>query len=99
MSSAAAGLTTPRMPTGVAIHHPLGPRYAEILTPEALELLTALHRRFDARRSQLLQARASRQARYNAGELPDFLPETAEVRSGNWRVGTVRSIAKWSSMR
>jgi malate synthase len=90
MSSAAAGqLATPRLPPGVAIHHPLGPRYEEILTPEALELLAALHRRFDARRSQLLHARTSRQARYNAGELPDFLRETAEVRQGTWRVGAI----------
>jgi malate synthase len=89
MSSAAVGLTTPRMPPGVAIQNALGPRYEEILTPEALELLAALHRRFEARRSQLLHARASRQARYSAGELPDFLRETAEVRKAHWRVGAI----------
>ncbi|HTX25205.1 MAG TPA: malate synthase A [Steroidobacteraceae bacterium] len=90
MSSAAVGpLSTPRMPPGVAIHFPLGPRHEEILTPQALEFLAALHRRFEARRSQLLHARAGRQARYNAGELPDFLRETAEVRQSNWRIGAI----------
>jgi malate synthase len=90
MSSAAVSqLSTPPLPPGMVIHQPLGPRYEEILTPEALELLAALHRRFEARRSQLLHARASRQARYNAGELPDFLRETADVRNADWRVGTI----------
>ena len=89
MSSAAVSVATPRMPPGVVIHHPHGPRHEEILTPEALELLAALHRRFEARRAQLLHARASRQARYNQGALPDFLRETAEVRAADWRVGSI----------
>jgi malate synthase len=90
MSNAAVGnRSAPRLPTGVAIHHPLGLRYEEILTPEALDFLAALHRRFDARRSQLLHARTTRQARYNAGELPDFLRETADVRRASWRVGKI----------
>ncbi len=90
MSSAAVGeLSPPRTPPGVAIHQPLGPRYDEILTPQALEFLAALHRRFEARRSQVLHARTGRQARYNAGELPDFLRETANVRDASWRVGTI----------
>jgi malate synthase len=90
MSAAAAGSqSVPDLPPGVVIHHSLGPRFGEILTPEALEFVAALHRRFEARRSQLLHARAQRQARYNAGDLPDFLRETADVRNGNWRVGTI----------
>src|SRR5215469_7562407 len=90
MSTAAAGnRPIDRLPTGVAIHHPLGPRYEEILTPEALGFLAALHRRFEPRRSQLLNARIARQARYNAGDLPDFLRETAELRRESWRVGTI----------
>ncbi len=90
MCSAAIGqLQTPRPPQGVAIHHPLGPRYGEILTPEALGFLAALHRRFEARRSQLLHARTTRQARYSAGELPEFSRDTADVRAADWRVGTI----------
>ncbi len=32
---------------------------------------------------------SERQARLDAGELPDFLPETREVREGDWRVAPV----------
>jgi malate synthase len=48
-----------------------------------------LHRRFDARRRELLAARQDRQARFDAGELPDFLPETADVRAGDWTVAPI----------
>ncbi len=81
--------STPRAPAGVTLRYPLGPRHEEILTPEALEFLAALHRRFEPRRSQILHARVSRQARYDAGELPAFLRETADIRSADWRVGSI----------
>jgi len=70
----------------------LGPRIersAEVLTPLALQLLASLHRRFDARRLELLEARARRQRELDAGALPDFLPQTADVRAGDWRVAPV----------
>jgi malate synthase len=70
----------------------LGPRLersAEVLTPLALQLLAHLHRRFDARRLELLGARAQRQQELDAGVMPQFLPETAQVRAGDWRVGAV----------
>jgi len=54
---------------------------AEVLSPEALGFVADLHRSFDGRRRELLAARAQRQARFDAGELPGFLPETAEVRA------------------
>lgn len=57
-----------------------------ILTPEALDLLVALHRRFDGTRQQLLAARRARQKRFDAGELPDFRADTAAIRSGDWKV-------------
>jgi len=59
---------------------------AEVLTDEAVAFLVALERRFDATRRELLAARRARQARLDAGEFPDFLPETAAVRAGNWSV-------------
>jgi malate synthase len=64
-------------------------RAGEILTPEALAFLADLHRRFDARRRELLAAREKRQARFDAGERPDFLAETAEIRAGDWRIAPV----------
>jgi malate synthase len=67
----------------------LPPRGEEVLTPGALALVADLHRKFDARRQELLARRLERQARFDAGEKPDFLPETAEVRSGDWKVGSI----------
>ena len=90
MSSPAPGPSSrPAIPAGVVLHHALGPRFDEILTPEALEFIAALHRRFEPRRAQLLHARTQRQARLIAGELPDFLRETAEIRAADWRVGAI----------
>src|SRR5438105_7017040 len=65
------------------------PRQDEVLTPEAIEFVAELQRRFGARRRELLQARAERQQRLDAGELPDFLPETSEVRDGDWAIEPV----------
>jgi malate synthase len=64
-------------------------RAAEVLTPDALAFLGELHRRFDARRRELLATRAERQARFDAGESPDFLAETKAVRDGDWRVAPI----------
>ena len=62
------------------------PRAGEILTPAALGLLGDIHCRFDARRRDLLAARLDVQARYDAGELPDFRADTADIRSAEWVV-------------
>jgi len=70
----------------------LGPaieRADEVLTPLALQLLGSLHRRFNGRRLELLEARARRQASFDAGALPDFPAATAELRAAEWRVAPV----------
>jgi malate synthase len=64
-------------------------RQAEVLGAGALAFLTDLHERFDSRRFALLAARKERQARFDAGELPDFLEETRAVREGEWRVAPI----------
>lgn len=58
----------------------------EILPPEALEFLVALHEKFDARRRELLQRRVERQKRLDAGEKLDFLPETKDIHEGDWTI-------------
>jgi malate synthase len=68
---------------------PIQGRAAEVLTPDALAFLAELHRAFDARRLELLARRTARQARFDAGESPDFLAETAAVRAGDWRVAPI----------
>jgi len=62
---------------------------SDVLTREALEFLSELERRFGPRRNELLAARHERAQRLRGGELPDFLPETREVREGDWRVAPV----------
>jgi malate synthase len=74
------------LPSGVQINAPLHPRFDEILTPEALAFVAKLHRTFAARRKELLAMRVERQARIDAGEMPDFLPETKHIREGDWKV-------------
>ena len=74
------------LPSGMQISAPVLPGYESILTCDALALVAKLHRAFDTRRQALLQARAARQARIDAGEMPDFLPETAEIRSADWKI-------------
>ncbi len=64
-------------------------RSEEVLTPLALQLLASLHRRFNARRLELLNARQERQIQLDDGALPDFLTRTAEVRAGEWRIAPV----------
>ncbi len=60
-----------------------------VLTPEVLELVVALEREFRGRREELLLARAVRQERIAAGELPSFLESTRAVREGDWQVAPV----------
>jgi malate synthase len=60
-----------------------------ILTEDAVAFVTDLERRFGPRRRELLQARAERRQRLDAGELPDFLPETREVRESDWTIEPV----------
>ena len=74
---------------GVEIRGKLGPRADEILNDRSLAFLAGLHRKFDATRQRLLALRNERQARLDAGALPDFLPETAHVRSGDWKVAPI----------
>jgi malate synthase len=60
------------------------PGHESILTPEALEFVAALTRRFGPRVADLLAARRARQAEIDAGKLPDFLPGTKELRESDW---------------
>jgi len=69
---------------GVEILAPVTESYAEILTPAAVGFLADLHRTFNERRKQLLAARHERQQRLDAGERPDFLPDTLQVRESEW---------------
>ncbi|MDW6003181.1 malate synthase A [Vibrio mangrovi] len=57
-----------------------------IISPAAQVFLAELCARFTSRVETLLQRRVSRQERIDQGELPDFLPETQDIRAGQWKI-------------
>jgi len=75
------------LPAGMEILGPVTPQFAEILTPSALTFVASLHRQFEHRRRELLARRGARQLEFDAGKLPDFLPETAHIRESDWTIG------------
>ncbi|MGZ6540326.1 MAG: malate synthase, partial [Bacteroidia bacterium] len=72
--------------TGIEVVGALRAQYEEILTPEALNFIEDLERKFGERRIELLQYRQKRQVEINNGKLPDFLPETRNIRHGDWTI-------------
>lgn len=76
---------------GFEIQGNLKVEYGEILTPSAMEFVAKLIRKFRERREELLARRVQRQAEIDGGKFPDFLPETAEIRAGDWTVAPLPS--------
>ncbi|NUS61497.1 MAG: malate synthase A, partial [Lysobacter sp.] len=72
-------------PAGVVVTKTL-PGQEQLLSNAALAFLADLHRRFDPIRQQRLQARIARQAEFDAGALPGFRADTADLRNQEWRV-------------
>jgi malate synthase len=84
-------MTSPAYGDGIQILARVSAEHATILTPEAVGFLATLQRRFNARRVQLLERRSTRQSELDAGKLPDFLPETHDVREAQWQVAPVQA--------
>jgi malate synthase len=74
---------------GVEFTVPISDQFGEILTPEAVDFVAMLAREYSGRVDELLAKRAERQERINAGEMPDFLPETRDVREGDWKIAPI----------
>ncbi|MFL6591448.1 MAG: malate synthase A [Luteimonas sp.] len=72
-------------PDGVELTRSISGQDA-LLTPAAVDFLAGLHRRFEPERQTRLAARARRQAKFDAGALPDFRPDTAALRAAEWTV-------------
>lgn len=89
MASAMTNSHGLQLPQGMEITGAIKPGYERILTPEALAFVAGLVRAFEPRRRQLMEWREHRQADLDAGALPDFLPETRDIREGDW---TIRGI-------
>jgi malate synthase len=77
------------LPQGMEIHAEVTPEFATVLTPEALALVAKLHHAFEPRRQELLRIRVERTKRLDAGEIPDFLPETKSIRDGDWKIAPI----------
>ncbi|MBT2509046.1 malate synthase A [Streptomyces sp. ISL-98] len=72
-------------PLAIVDAEPL-PRQDEVLTDAALAFVAELHRRFTPRRDELLARRAERRAEIARTSTLDFLPDTAQIREGDWKV-------------
>lgn len=73
----------------LVITEDLSPAYGELLTAEACAFLEELTARFEPMCRALLAERRLRQERLDAGEFPDFLAETANIRAADWRVASI----------
>jgi malate synthase len=82
-------MTQLTLPEGMQISGEIKPGFDLILTPDALALVAKLSRAFEPRRQELLAARSARANRLDAGELPDFLPETKHIREGDWKIAPI----------
>jgi len=74
---------------GLTILGPLTPAYHQILTEAACSFVVDLVREFRPELQQLLADRQTTQAAFDSGVLPDFLPETANIRASDWQVAEI----------
>ena len=75
--------------TDIDVRGEVRPEWEEILSDDALAFVAMLQAEFNPRREELLRAREERKLRLDAGELPDFLPETREIRESEWTVAPI----------
>ncbi|SDQ76061.1 malate synthase [Chryseobacterium soldanellicola] len=59
-------------------------RFEEIFSSGLMDFLVELHQNFNPKRLELLKERKKAQLEFDKGSLPEFLPETEEIRNGNW---------------
>ena len=78
-----------QLPNGVEVRGEITQGVSQILSAEALALVAKVHREFNVRRLELLKRREQRQSQLDAGKLPDFLPETADIRESDWTGATI----------
>jgi malate synthase len=79
-------VTLDALPAGMEITGKVSREFAQILTPQALEFVAKLARKFEPARQSLLAKRAARQKEFDAGKMPDFLTETKHIRDSEWSV-------------
>jgi malate synthase len=67
----------------------LTPAYKTILTEEAISFITKLQQNFNPKRLELLEKRKERQVQIDNEILPDFLPSTESIRTGDWVAASI----------
>lgn len=74
---------------GLEVRGEVRESWADVLSPEALGFVEKLVREFTPRRNELLARRQERQQEIDAGAMPDFLPQTREIRRSQWTVAPI----------
>ncbi len=82
-------MSTFNLPEGIAVSGAIPSAYQQILTPQAVAFVAKIARKFEGRRRELMAQRAARQSEFDAGKLPDFLPETRNIRESDWIVSSI----------
>ena len=77
---------TDKFPGGIEVHGRVTPEFRQILSDDALSFVAKLHRAFEGRRQELLAKRQARQKDFDGGKLPDFLPDTKQIRESEWKI-------------
>ena len=84
-------MSEPHWPEGVTVTGSITPEYQAVLTPAALSFVAKLQRTFrSAPPANCCKSAPSGSCKIDRGELPDFLPETAHIRSDrSWHVAPI----------
>lgn len=73
----------------ISFTQPVTAQQAEILTPDALAFVAALHEHFTPTRDALLKTRVERQKQMDNGSTLDFLADTKTIRESAWKVAPI----------
>jgi malate synthase len=78
-------ITSPAL-NGIEIRATVGNEFDSLLTTKALDFVAELERLFGHQRRSLIEQRTHTQAWLDAGNTPNFLPETQCIREAEWSV-------------
>ena len=82
-------MSAPGLPAGLTLPAGIPAGGENILTADACTFVAELAREFGPKVARLLDDRQEQQQRFNAGEKPDFLRETEEIRQSDWQVAEI----------
>jgi len=88
LAKLAEGIASPEF-GNIEITGPVDSGFETILTEDAMHFVRSLVSLFQQRRLLLLEKRVRVSERIGKGILPDFLPETEDIRKGSWKIDPV----------